>query len=195
MRVIPSVHREEEEKETIALRFKALEQFFDQSDPSDPSIRELTPEAEECIISNVDVVHLKKPVRLDLLFPPSAGMPSSSEIVAAVRHHFAYLLDEHKRETRIFVRHRRASVFFTVFNVFLAVIFLLIYSQHPDLTSTILGVLAGGLIIILNWTTVWDTYEFFIYDGRFNYRRRKLLRKIIASEIRVCAGKETEPGA
>jgi hypothetical protein len=195
MRVIPSVHREDEGKEIIALRFKALEQFFDQSDPSGPATKELTPEAEESIISNADVVHLKKPVRLDLLFPPSSGMPSSTEIVAAVRHHFSYLLDEHKRETRIFIRHRRTSVFFTVFNALLAVIFLLIYAQHPDLTSTILGVLLGGLIIILNWTTVWDTYEFFIYDGRFNYRRRKLLRKIIASEIRVCTQRMMETEA
>ena len=192
MRVIPSVHREEEGTEIIALHFKALEQFFDQSDPSGPATRELTPEAEESIISNVDVVHLRKPVQLDLLFPPSAGMPSSMEIVAAVRHHFSYLLDEHKRETRIFIRHRRTSVFFTVFNALLAVIFLMIYAQHPDLTSTILGLLIGGLIIILNWTTVWDTYEFFIYDGRFNYRRRKLLRKIIASEIRVSAQNKME---
>jgi hypothetical protein len=195
MRVIQSVHREEERKEIIVLRFKALEQFFDQSDPSGPATRELTSEAEESIVSNMDVVHLKKPVRLDLLFPPSAGILSSSEIVAAVRHHFGYLLDEHKRETHIFIRNRRASLIFTVFNVLLAVIFLLFYNQHPDLTSTIGGVLIGGLIIILNWTTVWDTYEFFIYDGRFNYRRRKLLRKIIASEIRVFSGKENEAGS
>jgi hypothetical protein len=71
----------------------------------------------------------------------------------------------------------------------------MIYAQHPDLTSTILGLLIGGLIIILNWTTVWDTYEFFIYDGRFNYRRRKLLRKIIASEIRVSAQNKMETEA
>jgi len=194
MRVVQSVHGEEEGKEIIALQFKALEQFFDQSDPSGPATRELTPEAEESIISNVDVVHLNKPVRLDLLFPHSAGMPSSHEIVAAVRHHFNYLLELHKRDTRIFIRHRRASVILTALNALIAVIFLLIYAQHPDITSTIGGLLIGGLIIILNWTTVWDTYEFFIYDGRFNYRRRKVLRKIIASDIRVCIKKEAEAG-
>jgi hypothetical protein len=194
MRVIQSIHREEEGKEIIELRFKAPEQFFDQSDPSPPSVRELTPEAEESILSNVDVVHLKRPVRLDLYFPSSAGMPSSSEIVAALRHHFNYLIELHKRDTTIFIRHRRASVILSAFNALIAVIFLLFYSQHPDLTSTIGGVLIGGLIIILNWTTVWDTYEFFIYDGRFNYRRRKVLRKIITSEVRVCQDKEKAAG-
>jgi hypothetical protein len=185
MRVIQSIHREEEEKEVIEFRFKALEQFFDQSDSSLPSERELTPEAEESIISNVDAVHLKKPVRLDLYFPSSAVMPSSSEIVAALRHHFNYLIDEHKRETQIFVRHRQASVILVAFNAILAIIFLTIYFHYPDLGSTLGGVLIGGLIIILNWTTVWDTYEFFIYDGRLMRRRKKVMQKIINSDIRV----------
>ena len=185
MRVIPAIHREEEGKEVIELRFKALEQFFDTSDPSEPSQRELTAEAEESILSNVDVVQLKKPVRLDLFFPPGTALPSTPEIVSAVRYHFNYLLDEHKKETRIFIHHRRTSVFLTVVNVLIAVIFLAFYLQHPDLTSTLGGVLLGGLIVILNWTTIWDTYEFFIYDSRSNYRRKKILQKIIATRIRV----------
>lgn len=185
MRVIPSNHREEEGKEIIELRFKALEQFFDQSDPSLPPERELTPEAEESIISNVDVVHLNKPVRLDLVFPPDVQVSSTSGIEAATRYHFNYLLDEHKREARIFVRHRRASVILVAFNAILAIIFLTIYFHYPDLGSTLGGVLIGGLIIILNWTTVWDTYEFFIYDGRLMRRRKKVMQKIINSDIRV----------
>jgi hypothetical protein len=185
MRVIPSNHREEDGKEIIELRFKALEQFFDQSDSSRMSERELTPEAEESIISNMDVVHLKKPVRLDLVFPRDVQIPSTSGIVAATRYHFNYLLDEHKREARIFVRHRRASVILVALNAILAIIFLTIYFHYPDIGSTLAGVLIGGLIIILNWTTVWDTYEFFIYDGRLMRRRKKVLQKIINSDICV----------
>jgi hypothetical protein len=37
----------------------------------------------------------------------------------------------------------------------------------------------------MNWATVWDTYEFFIFDGREKSQRKKLLNKIIDAEITV----------
>jgi hypothetical protein len=37
----------------------------------------------------------------------------------------------------------------------------------------------------MNWATIWDTYEFFIFDGREKSQRKKLLNKIINAEIHV----------
>ncbi|WP_209675271.1 hypothetical protein [Methanolinea mesophila] len=183
----------EEGKEIIELRFKALEQLFDQTDPSVLSQRELTTETEECIISNMDVVHMRKPVRLDLIFPPGSSTPPAPEIIAAVRHHFGYLLEEHKREAVIFIRHRRVSVVFAGVNVIFGIIYASILYLNPELAYNLAWLLLGGLIIILNWTTIWDTYEFFVYDGRLMHRRKKVMQKVLGSEIRVVM--DDEPGS
>jgi len=51
--------------------------------------------------------------------------------------------------------------------------------------NTPLGIAMGGIIIIINWATIWDSYEFFIFDSRERMQRKRLLNKIINSEIRV----------
>jgi hypothetical protein len=194
MRVIQSIQREEKGTEVIELRFKALEQFFDQSDPSSPSERELTPEAEESIIGNMDLFSIKKPVLLEIIFPAGAELPSSDEVISAVRHHFSYLLDEHKKEAFIFIRHRRVSVILASINVAIALIYATILYYYPELAINLAWLLLGGLIAILNWTTIWDTYEFFIYDGRLMHRRKKIIQKILNSDIRVSCGEAAITG-
>ena len=73
----------------------------------------------------------------------------------------------------------------TGFNFLLALIYVGFVYQNPDWETTIAGIFIGGLVIIMNWATVWDTYEFFIFDGREKSQRKKLLNKIIDAEINV----------
>jgi hypothetical protein len=51
--------------------------------------------------------------------------------------------------------------------------------------TTNIGIVVGGIVVIMNWATIWDTYEFFIFDGREKSQRKKLLKKIIDAEINV----------
>ncbi len=51
--------------------------------------------------------------------------------------------------------------------------------------TTLPGLVIGAIIVIMNWATIWGTYEFFIYDGLQRRHRQKLLEKIIGAEIRV----------
>ena len=185
MRVISFTYKKEDGAEVIELRFKTFGQLLDADDPSIPSRRELTPEAEESIIGNMDVFPLKEPVRLEMHFPAGTVLPSSGEIIEAIRHHFSYLLSDHAREAVIFIRHRRVSVIFAAVNVIIGVIYASILYVDPELAYNLAWLLLGGLIIILNWTTIWDTYEFFVYDGRLMHRRKKVMQKVLGSEIRV----------
>jgi hypothetical protein len=59
--------------------------------------------------------------------------------------------------------------------------------------SSIAGIFLTAIIVIMNWATIWDTYEFFIFDGREKKNREKLLEKVIHGEIRVipCISKNT----
>ncbi len=51
--------------------------------------------------------------------------------------------------------------------------------------TSVTGQFVGGIIIIMNWATIWDTYEYFIFDTREKRHRKKLLNKIIVSDIRI----------
>ncbi len=70
-------------------------------------------------------------------------------------------------------------------NILIAGIYGLYAYLHTGWIDTIGGILLGALVVIINWATIWDTYEFFIFDGREKSQRKKLLNKIIDGEIRV----------
>jgi hypothetical protein len=185
MRVIMSEQREEDGIVTVRLHFKAREQLLDPGDPSPAARQELSQEAETAIITGFDAVRLKQPAALEILLPSAPDPGDSAAIPEAIRHHLRHVLGEHEREWGIFVRERRASLAFAVFNVLIAIVYSLILSRNEDLMTTVPGILIGAVIVILNWATIWDTYEFFIFGTRERWHRRKLLRKIMGSEIRV----------
>ena len=45
--------------------------------------------------------------------------------------------------------------------------------------------LLGGRVTILNWGTVWDTYEYFAYDYRQLRRKKIIYRKIADMDIQA----------
>ena len=72
----------------------------------------------------------------------------------------------HKRDTAIFIRERRTALAFTGLNILIALLYIGYAYLNENWMSTIAGTLIGGLVIIINWATIWDTYEFFIFDAR-----------------------------
>jgi hypothetical protein len=185
MKVIEPMHREENGRTIVSLRFKTRDQLLDPDDPSPLPKKELTQEAEDAIINNVFAYKLGKPVTLEIQVPDIADPIFVPEISDTIRHHFRFLLTEHKRDTAIFIRERRTALALTGLNILIALIYVGFASQHPNWETTIAGIFIGGLVIIMNWATIWDTYEFFIFDGREKSKRKKLLTKIINGEIRV----------
>ena len=136
---------------------------------------------------------LRKPVTLEIQVPEISDTIVATEISEAIRHHFRFLLSEHKRDTAIFIRERRTALALTIVNFLIALIYIGYAYQHENWDTTIAGIFIGGLVIIMNWATVWDTYEFFIFDGREKSQRRRLLTKIIDGEIRVVLAEKNQP--
>lgn len=185
MKVIEAVHREENGRKIVNLRFKTRNQLLDPDDPFSLPKKELTQEAEDAILNNVFSYPLRKPVTLEIQVPEISDTIVATEISEAIRHHFRFLLSEHKRDTAIFIRERRTALALTIVNILIALIYIWYASQHENWDTTLAGIFIGGLVIVMNWATVWDTYEFFIFDGREKSQRRRLLTKIIDGEIRV----------
>ena len=185
MKIINSMRREENGRTIVNLRFKTKDQLLNPDDPSPLTERELSQEAEDSILSNVFAGRLKKTVTLEIQVPGVPDPGPATEISDAIRHHFRFVLSEHERETAIFIRERRIALAFTGLNILIALLYVGYAYQHEGWMVTLGGTFIGAFIVILNWATIWDTYEYFIFDGRDKKERKKLLNKIINAEIRV----------
>jgi hypothetical protein len=185
MKVIEATYRKENGRTRVNLRFKTRDQLLDPDDPSPLLKKELTQEAEDAILSNAFAGKLKSPITLEIQIPDVPDPGPAAEITEAIRRHFRYLLTEHKRDTAIFIRERRIALAFTVFNILIALLYVGYAYQHEEWMTSNAGILVGGIIVIMNWATIWDTYEYFIFDGREKSQRKKLLNKIINAEINV----------
>jgi hypothetical protein len=185
MKVIDATYREENGRTRVHLKFKTIDQLLDPVDPSPPHQKELTQEAEDAILSNSFAGKLKTPISLEILLPDAPDPGAVADIIQAIRHHFRYILTEHKRDTAIFIRERRIALAFTVFNLLIGLLYIGYAYQNEEWMTTNAGIVIGGIVVIMNWATIWDTYEFFIFDGREKSQRKKLLNKIIDAEIYV----------
>jgi hypothetical protein len=185
MKVIEATYRKENGRTKVNLRFKTRDQLVDPDDPSPLPQKELTQEAEDAILNNAFAGKLKSPITLEIQIPGVPDPGPVTEITEAIRRHFRYVLTEHKRDTAIFIRERRTALAFTVFNILIALLYVGYAYQHEEWMTSNAGILVGGIIVIMNWATIWDTYEYFIFDGREKSQRKKLLNKIIDSEINV----------
>jgi hypothetical protein len=185
MKVIEATYREENGRTRVNVRFKTRDQLLDPDDPSPLPQKELTQEAEDAILSNAFAGKLKTPVTLEIQIPDIPDPGPAADIIEAIRRHFRYVLTGHKRDTAIFIRERRTALAFTVFNILIALLYVGYAYQHEEWMTSNAGILVGGIIVIMNWATIWDTYEYFIFDGREKSQRKKLLNKIIDSEINV----------
>ena len=194
MKIIKATHRTENGRTIVNLRFKSRDQLLDPDDPCPLRKKELTQEAEDTILNNVFAERLKKPVTLEIQVPGVPDSGSATEISEAIRHHFRSVLTDHQRDTAIFIRERRTALALTAFNIMLALFYLGYSYIHEEWMTTITGQFIGGVIIIMNWATIWDTYEFFIFDGREKKHRKKLINKIIDADIRVIPLQSVDAG-
>jgi hypothetical protein len=169
----------------VNLKFKSRDQLFEPDDPSPMHQKELTQDAEDAIIMNVFARRQKDPLTLEIAIPDMPDPGSVTEIIDAIRHHFRFVLSEHERDTAIFIRERRTALAFTALNILIGLVYIGYCYQHEDWMASVTGQFVGGVIIIMNWATIWDTYEYFIFDTREKRHRKKLLNKIIGADIRI----------
>ncbi len=185
MKVIEATTYKEEDHSVVSLRFKSIDQLLDPDDPTPLPKKELTQDAEDSILDNLFAFGWKKPAVLEVQLPGSDDPGQAAEIAEAIRHHFRFVLTEHARDTGIFIRERRAALTLTVINLVIGALFVVFLYENESWMNSLAGIVIGLIIIIMNWATIWDTYEFFIFDGRQRMHRRKLLQKLIREEIRV----------
>jgi len=168
----------------IAIRFKSLSQLLDEDDPAPLPDRELSEFAEETIAGYLDEYRFKKPVKLEIRIPKKDLSEESALLPQAVKNHFSFRVPDLEHELILSRREGLYSLIIAIFNAALAVIILSVYYEEY-IAGNLPFLLIGGLITILNWVTIWDTYEYFMYDYRNLWRKRRIYEKITRIPITV----------
>jgi hypothetical protein len=167
----------------LELRFKTLDQLIDPDDPHPLPARELSELGEETIATYVNEFPKKKPVGLTVTLAQESITPDLLALIPdTIRRHFTFRLNDLDHEKRLSLSEGRISFTIAVFNGFIAVLYVLLLSPYFDNPVVLL---LGGLVTILNWVTVWDTYEYFAYDYRQLRRKKIIYRKIADMDIRI----------
>lgn len=183
MRMIEAMIREQGGRAQIEFQFKALGQLIDINDPSPLSEKELTDVAEDSIYTHTDKVGNRKPVSIVVRVPQSGESPDiATSIPHAIRSHFTKRLNELMVDRDISLREGKVSVSLTVLTAIATFWILWFYSVY---SSSFFYLLLTGLVIVINWVMVWDTYEYFVYDWRLAWRKRRIYMKISQADVTV----------
>jgi len=192
MREIALKRSESDGTINLDLEFKALEQLLDPEDPSPLPVRELTELAEETIAGYVDEFTVRRPVELTVSLPQASVIADVLALIPdTIRRHFAFRLNDLDHEKRLSLSEGEISIIIAAFNATIAILF--VFYLNLDFENPVVLLLAG-LITILNWVTVWHTYEYFMYEYRQLRRKQRIYRKIAGMKIRARV-RDAEPGA
>jgi hypothetical protein len=169
-------------KYAIDMWFKTLDQLFDPSDPFPFPEKELTDLAENSIFEAVIDLYLRKDVDLILHIPSGSVSPDGEDQLAnAVRRHFSFRLDDLAREKRSSWREGKVSVLLALVNACIGIFVFYLYFRDP--TPQFIPTLIFGVFVIMNWVTIWDTYEYFLYDWRKLWRKYRVYEKLTRVKV------------
>ena len=186
MREIIVSKQEQDRTVHFTFRFKALGQLLDEGDPTPLPGKEMTEEAEDAIAGHLDEYRVSKSASLVIELPErDLSNTSSSLIIEAVRHHFGFRQDDLSHDLKIPRREGTYSLILMLGNIALLLLFLFYITKNEIPVESVKVIIILGFLTILNWVTIWHTYEHFLYDYRNLARKRRIFRKIIKIPISI----------
>jgi hypothetical protein len=170
----------------FTFRFKALGQLLDEGDPTPLPEKELTEEAEDALAGHLDEYRVGRSASMVIELPEKdlVGV-SSSLITGAVHHHFGFRQDDVTHEMKIHMREGIYSIILALGNVAILLLFVYFALKNEIPLDAVTITLFVGFITIMNWVTIWHTYEHFMYDYRNLARKRWIFEKIAKIPITI----------
>jgi hypothetical protein len=182
------VVKKEEQGGTVlfTFRFKALGQLFDEGDPTPLPEKELTEEAEDVIAGHLDEYRVGRSSSLIIELPEKdISDVSPSLITEAVHHHFGFRYDDMSHDMKIHLREGIYSIILLLVNIAILLVLVYFATKNEIPLDAVATMLIIGFITIMNWVTVWHTYEHFMYDYRNLARRRWIFEKLTKIPVTI----------
>jgi hypothetical protein len=182
------VVKKEEQGGTVlfTFRFKALGQLFDEGDSTPFPEKELTEEAEDALAGYLDEYKVSKPANLVIELPEKDITDVSQALInEGVHNHFRFRYDDVSHEMKIHLREGIYSIVLLLVNVAILIV-TAIYAAKNEIPLDVISItIIIGFITIMNWVTVWHTYEHFMYDYRNLARKRWIFEKLTKIPVEI----------
>lgn len=184
MKEIKTNQKKNEGKTVVEMWFKSLDQLFDPADPFPYPGKELTDIAEDAIFGQFIDLNIGKEDSLVITIPGDSVSPGSEDVMAqAVQRHFSFRLNDLAKEKISSWREGKVSVALALVNACISVILFYIFynTVAPSFSFSIII----GVFVIMNWVTIWDTYEYFLYDYRKLWRKYQVYKKLTRTQVTI----------
>jgi hypothetical protein len=163
----------------FTFRFKTIGQLFDEGDPTPLPDKELTEEAEDILAGHLDEYRVSRPANLVIELPEKDITDVSPDLMTeGVQNHFKFRYDDVSHDMKIHLREGIYSIMLLLGNVAVLLLFVYYATKNELPLDAVSATLILGFITIMNWVTVWHTYEHFMYDYRNLARKRWIFEKI-----------------
>jgi len=181
-------YRIEEGRTCIDIRLKTAHQLFDTRDPAPFRERDLEEAAVEYIVGAFEDLSAKAEVKIVLWIAEPSPDLAPETLKEAVRGYFAYEIVRLQRRTR---QHLKTGQLALGMGLAMLAAFLTLAELTVLLpVGTVRQILREGLVII-GWVAMWRPLDVLLYDWWPLVRQRRLLKRIVATEIAVEHGKPT----
>ena len=182
------VVKKEEQGGTVlfTFRFKVLGQLFDEGDSTPLPEKELTEEAEDALAGHLDEYKVSRPANLVIELPEKDITDVSPALITeGVHNHFRFRYDDVTHEMKIHMREGIYSIILLLVNVGILLLFSYYAAKNEIPVDVITVAIIIGFITIMNWVTVWHTYEHFMYDYRNLARKRWIFEKLTKIPVTI----------
>jgi hypothetical protein len=179
-----SRYRVEDGKTCIDVRLKTSRQLFDLRDPSPFRERDLEPAAAEHLLTTVQEIPRRRPIKIVLHFSEESDPPLAPEIIkTAIRSHFEYerVLVHAKLRENLRLGWRFALLGASVLFAFLS---LARVAGQVVPEGTLREALREGLTIS-GWVALWRPAEVLIYGWWPLLAHRGWINRVLATEVEV----------
>ena len=146
---------------SIELELRDVGRLFNPLDPSPLGERDLSPDAEEFIVSSAEEHPPDAPLTLRIHLQEWPDEDPSELIRAAVRHYFSYRAGVNHLEFRRLMKRGRTSLI--IGSLFLALCLLLSTAVTGSGGSPWTGIVQESLTIA-GWVAMWRPMEVYLYD-------------------------------
>ena len=184
MKEIRIIQNKVDKRVVTEMWFKSLNQLFDPTDPSPFPEKELTDLAEDSIFEEFVDLYVLKDDNLIINIPKGSIPTGSEDLVAkAVNRHFSFRLVDLAKEKKSSWREGKVSVCLAIINAFIGIT--VVYIFFITAATSFFFNLIVGVFLVINWVTIWDSYEYFLYDYRKLWRKYRVYRKLIRTSVTV----------
>jgi hypothetical protein len=182
------VVKKEEQGGTVlfTFRFKALGQLFDEGDPTPLPEKELTDEAEDALAGHLDEYRVGRSSSFVIELPEKDITDVSPALITqGVHNHFRFRYDDLSHDMKIHLREGIYSIILLLVNIAILIAFTFYAAKNEIPLDVISITIIIGFITIMNWVTVWHTYEHFMYDYRNLARKRWIFEKLTKIPVTI----------